>query len=283
MTSRLVFYSLLILVLKFFFSCSKNPISNNANESQIVIVHAYHQTYYFDEIEQITVNEPSAHIVGSCFSNPISEFHYVKVGNAISTKSYFDIFNPGLIRFGQLYDDGKGFRVINNINPLFIEVSTSIGKLSGVVAVPDSISFLTAIPNDSLKIGQSLRLEWDGEADFYALIGTYIWENSSGSYGSEQLHKFVQGNTYTYDGSIFTHKGQISYLSIIAMNGPFPNSGTKGNMVGDGNGYLFYELPRKYFENKIIIGEGLSRDNAVDKEPYSIDIKEIISRRISNK
>jgi hypothetical protein len=112
----------------------------------------------------------------------------------------------------------------------------------------------------------------------------YMWQENSGIREYSWIDTFAIGNSITFPGSLFPHNGRIYYIYVIPMNGPLPEAGSIGNMVGVGNGFLYYHGQSMSQELWIIVGSGLpglSATMTTDK-PDERDIKAAIRRKIEN-
>ena len=96
----------------------------------------------------------------------------------------------------------------------------------------------------------------------------------------------VVSNSITFPGSIFTHNGEIWYISIMPMNGPLPKAGAAGNMEGDGSGFLYYfDFYRGGHFSNIIVGSGIDDilTKSSQERPNEQVVKERIRKNIENK
>jgi hypothetical protein len=168
---------------------------------------------------------------------------------------------------------------------LDIHVRTSYGTLNGMISFPDTITSLTSSEYDTLQLGESLTISCSGsDADFYNIMLGYMWQEDNGIREYSWIDTFAVGNSITFPGSIFTHNGRIYYIYALPMNGPLPEAGSIGNMVGFGNGFLYYYGESISQELWIIVGSGLfglSATMTADKLTEK-DIKTATRRKIEN-
>ena len=111
-----------------------------------------------------------------------------------------------------------------------------------------------------------------------------MWKEDNGMWEYTWIDTFAFGNSFTFPGSIFTHNGRIYYMYVHPMNGPLPKAGSIGNMLGDGNGFLYYYGQSVSQELWIIVGSGPSGVSATmtGDKLNERDIKTATRRRIEN-
>ena len=280
----IIFLTLIVGII--FFGCEgDDPTSSNGDASQIMFVYAEHGTSYWDsdtdEEEEIFIENTTAG--GVILGDPLPEFTHIKLNETVFSSS---TTYPGYVFFGNFENDEQAM-ITSNFSPLGVEVKTSLGKLNGTIHLPDIITALTLSEYDTLQIGESFTISWSGSnADFYAVSCEYEWRDANGNWHWEDLDEFVSGNSITYPGSTFIHNGEIDYIRVQPMNGPFPEEGTAGNMSGDGNGFLYYETDRFYYEgDDITVGSGMygSMAKTSSKKPNEVVILERLRKQIENK
>ncbi len=261
------FIILLFAALGFSLTNCDNTTSTVKTESaQIVFIYAQHNTVYWDEENYTVTPRANTEAFGVLFADPLPEFEYFVAGDSIIRGGDKIEYLPGYIIFG-LTDDFE-FRIFDNLSPLKVEVKTSAGKLNGEISLPDSFVSINLSEKDTLQLGQPFTISWQGgSADFYSVSCNYEWLDENRNWQYTDLDTFVTGNSITYPGSVFNHSGRISYISIQAMNGPFPNPGARGNMTGDGSGFLYYMIDDKSPEDDtVIVGFGLIDKSSLGKQ-----------------
>jgi hypothetical protein len=165
---------------------------------------------------------------------------------------------------------------------LDITVKTSCGRLNGTIGYPDPIASVTLSEYDTLQLGQSLTVSWSGsEADFYAIAVGYNWQVFEGDASYSWIDTFAVGNSVTFPGSIFVHHGEIYWIQVQAINGPFPGPGSVGNMIGNGSGFLYYYGQGIYHSVWIIVGSGSGLlMEMVPEKPSEKEIQRATKRKI---
>lgn len=265
--------TLLIFISSIFslsiFSCS-NSTDTDKIVSQVLFFYAEHHDSYWDDQTDEEIQVENTTGGGVVFADPVPTFDYYKMGSATySGEEYFNYY-PGYLSFGHFNDD-TDVRLTSNFSPLNIEVKTSSGKLNGSITLPNVIESLTLSEYDTLELGQPFTISWSGSnADFYSVYCDYEWIDNNGNWHEADLNDFVVGTSITYPGSIFVHNGDIDYIRIQPMNGPFPGAGSEGNMAGEGSGFLYYMTEREYYEGEtIIVGTGIEQNNLAKTVPKS--------------
>ena len=276
---------ILLIFLTLFLSCSKdsesNPVSNE-QICQIVLAWVEYDNSYWDDTGDSTVYIPNAELEGVVIANEPPDFNYFKIGNlTFSTKPYFNY------SYGYLYFEHDDQPLLSQFNPVSIEVSTSLGKISGSLTLPDTIQNINLSTTDTLQIGQSFTISWTGSnADFYNFNCGYEWRDAQGNWHYKDLDSLLSGTSITFDGSIFLFNGKIDIWNISPINGPFPQKGAKPNMNGDGKGFMYYTNDFRDLSIEITVGQGLYNVTNANKksirhgQKFSRNIIESIKRRL---
>lgn len=269
-----------------FLGCESNSTNSNSDSvDQIAIVWAEYETEYWDEIADTLIDSPATFVMGVVFADPLPSFEYYKAGGkTYSGENSYEYF-PGYIGFGVQTDWENYEPVTTNLDPLDIEVKTSVGKINGSIVLPDTIEILTLSEYDTLQINEPFTISWSGSnADFYSVYCDYDWIDEDGHWHDEDLDRFIIGNSITYPGSVFSHNGDIDYIRVQPMNGPFPEADAEGNMVGNGSGFLYYETESVRYDEEIVVGSGLYGGMAKMslKKPSEKEIRTLIRQKIEN-
>jgi len=123
-----------------------------------------------------------------------------------------------------------------------LEVTTDTGSSSALETVPGS--FEVAAPG-TVGLGDELTLSWtaSSEADYYLVRGTI-----AGAQSEMSLDIAVDGNSITLGPSDVGLAGVLSG-HVWAVSGPFPQTGSDGNVTGEGWGYfsVMYRVPATEF------------------------------------
>lgn len=291
MKITLMFAIILIFVLSFW-GCDNNSTNSNGDPvdsidsvNQIVTVWAEYETKHWDQIADTLIDSPAAFVCGFVCANPLPHFEYYKAGeNTYSSENSYE-YSTGYISFGRFGDCENYEPETINLDPLYIEIKTSFGKINGSIIHPDTVKTLTVSEYDTLHIGESFTISWSGSnADFYSVICFYNWKDEQGKWRSEVLSRFVTGNSVTYPGSIFSHNGDIDYIRVYPTNGPFPQADAIGNMIGIGSGFLYYETESAKYNEEIIVGSGaynrISKNSF--KKPSEKENRTLIRQKINS-
>lgn len=253
---------------------------------QIMFVYADYDQSYYDEALDMDIYSPNAEVGGVVFGDPMPTFEYLKLGSeTFSGESYRQIY-PGYVSFGD-FNGAQSVRTTTNLDPLSVEVSTSLGKLSGTVNLPQPINEIFISHPDFLPLGSALTISWDNSnADFYSVsLEYYKSEGPDGDYW-EYFEEYVSGNSITFPGSYFIYNGEIEYIRVEPWGGVLPAEGVAGNMIGSGSGYLFYTADGIYDSHNITVGSGIAagllkkprvqRTEELDKNQHQTNIERII-------
>jgi hypothetical protein len=141
----------------------------------------------------------------------------------------------------------------------------------GSISLPKSVYNLTASELDTLELNQPITIYWsESNADFYSVHCSYSWRDESGYFNYISLDSLICDTSITFPGSIFIHDGSIGSISIQPINGPIPQAFTRGNMNGEGQGFLYYYGDSKtYLGNTIIVGAGNKNQTVLNKSTIS--------------
>jgi len=255
-----------IVLVLFVFRCELlNPETEET--LQVLFAYFYHDDEYWDVDLEEWVDGEVVLVEGVLLADPMPDFEYLEVeGERFEGEEYVDYY-LGYMAFGEF--GYANHPVVSSYDELLdFEIKTSIGKLSGSIAEPDTIT--TVSVNDTLlAIGEDLVVSWQGSnADFYEVYFTFTWEDEDGRHW-DYHDTLLTSNSVTYDGSNFQENGVIESIRIYPMNGPLAEAGADGNMSGDGGGFLYFEARESArFETEIQIGAGLSKTvpNAISKD-----------------
>jgi hypothetical protein len=238
-------FVLLLFFLMFNLSC-KNDTSSN----QIAILSAnYYTSYtYGGQIPAI----PYVSTSGVIFSSPMVTLNYFKVGDSLYNEENLIRYGNGSVSFANF-----GHEVNAKLDPLTIEISTSLGILRGTLSLPETlVSFEANV--DTLTFGQDVEFFWNGSnASFYWVSFLYLYRDSLNQIRQAYYDTLTTQKSVRYDGSLFYYDGTIELSDITPVNGPFPIPGTVGNISGDGSGYLYYYNRSKDIQKIVIVGRGL--------------------------
>ena len=230
-----------ICYLAIIYNCEDLTSSRN-NLYQNVFVYVKRGVPWF-------ISDDSSYVYGEVLSTQITDFYYLKINDTTYDQYHYSYSS---FNFGNYHKTV----VSSKIEPLTIEVATSIGTLKGSINKPDSIA-VSLSEYDTLKLNEPLTIEWtDEKADFYKIYMHYIWHDSSNTPIYNHIRDYVTDNSITYPASNFPNHGVIEHLYVQPINGPIPEKGSPGNMTGNGSGYLYY-FEKKYIGSEsIVVGKG---------------------------
>jgi hypothetical protein len=239
MKTQILLSSLAILIASLFLGCYKEEDSSSGGDSQNVLIWADFDSTY-QNLQGNTIFTPNVEIGGVVMADPLPTLEYWKVGDISFTSSaYWSYGPPGYLAFGNMGGDDEPYipPITTNLNPLTVEVKTSMGTLIGIVSLPTALTGLYSNFNDTLPLNQSLTVSWtDIGADYYGYYLDY-WRSNMDDI---EIDDITLNNSVTFNSSYFTADGEV-WINVWPYNGPIPQAGAVPNMVGDGNGFLCYE------------------------------------------
>lgn len=194
-------------------------------------------------------------------SDPIFDTKQIKInGNSI------EFFSRKTSSIYYSYGSITKEALSGNIDNLNIKIKSENGELSGHIERPDSV-IITSIP-DSIDINEDILIEWSGNADYYyfSYFFRYIDQDGNINFYDDDIYKITGKNAVIAHENV-KKDGLLSIL-IIPINGPLSKEKAKGNLNGDGGGYLYYWGNPTYID--IPIGNGLET-NATESKSFDIN------------
>lgn len=165
-----------------------------------------------------------------------------RLGSAMDT---FVSWNPGTSEQTTGWIDFNK-RIVNFLPQAPFSIETPAGKVTADISIPDSLCFLLPL-SDTIAINTPVTLQWKHCADYYLINFSYTFYDSSVFEQRRVLLEdslgFISGMCFDtlveMPGRYFLHSGVLSVL-VIPINGPkWVEPGQKGNLTGDGGGFLF--------------------------------------------
>jgi hypothetical protein len=250
----------ILLLTASFWSCSSSTECEDETKCihQTIIAYAYFNDYYYDSQSGMYIDDFNTSLQGQGTGDPLPDFVHLKLNDSTFSGNDYIMMNCGYFDFGYNYYENIYSRITSGLDTLSVEVKTSTGTLNCTINLPDSITGLSIVPDDTLHPGQDLTVYWTGgTADFYNVYSHYFVKNDSG-YFYKTLNEFVAGNSITFPASCFEGEGRIYYVHVTPINGTLPEVGAVCNMSGEGNGFLYYFERTEYHHDDIIISGGTS-------------------------
>ncbi len=272
MKYSLIIFLLLISMLMLS-SCDQKSTTDNPTgtdgtaTSQIFLVWAEHFTVhsYYTALAKTNSDSTATSAYGVVLADKMPQFNHAKFNDYIYTG--YQIY-PGYIGFGDEFSRVERHPDYGLQSPLNFEGKTSIGTVSGSVALPDTIVSVHTSVTGQLPKGQSFTLSWSGSnADFYDINGEYEWIDAAQNWQYMDLDTMISGSSVSYDGSLFQYDGYIRIYNITPTNGPLPTVGAQANLSGDGSGFMFYgNRTKNIVDITVNVGNSLQY-NALTKTP----------------
>jgi len=112
-----------------------------------------------------------------------------------------------------------------------LEVTTGTGISSATEPVPEAVAVTAP---DTVELDEDLTLSWteSGDADYYLVVGAV-----DGTADEQSIDIAVDQPSITFEAGEIATAGLFSGR-VWAVAGPFPQSGSTGNIEGEGWGYL---------------------------------------------
>jgi hypothetical protein len=226
------------LIMLFAVRCSKNSTEPEiiGEPEQFMVINIQPINLQSIENGETTINS-ALRIDGKVVADTLPSIESVTVNESpFMVESGFEF---GEKTFTIIYD--KEVSSIENIN---IEVKTSIGIMFGSVANPDTITNISFDPALPMQSNQKLTVTWDkGKVQYYRYL---LFSRRN------YFQEITTTNKIEIPATQFRSDGMYQ-LAVYGVNGPVPKEGTKGNMSGDGVGFLYFINNYQYFD--IIVGD----------------------------
>lgn len=209
----------------FFFNSCDNTIDYPEEDKMMATINIYSRKSFID-----TTGYLYLYFSGTLITNPIANLKYILVDNdTIYPYIPTNITNDGIITFHNSPED-QTF----DLNYRFFTLVSTSGYLTGLLNFPDSISSVRYNFEDSMKVSDKLIISFNSNADYY--VFNIIISTNTIRYKEMQL--VTRQNFLEIDSTLFKDAGGIFIHYATAVNGPYPESGSNGNMFGDGTGFL---------------------------------------------
>lgn len=181
---------------------------------------------------------------GTLITNPISELKCILFDNdTVEVTHQMDPSNSGIISFRSPL-----FSRVLNINAKTFKLITDLGYLEGPLSFPDTISEVQFNFLDTLRLSDTLKILFDGNADYYTADVSMSW---GGEY-RKSVRLVSKEEQFFIDSTFFEDEGRLYIDYIYSYRGPYPEIGSSGNMYGDGMGFI-YCLRRKSISKQFFI------------------------------
>jgi hypothetical protein len=244
----LLFLFLISLTL---FSCDEKSTIVEVEKNKLfakIVVTTYPS--YFDPDSNKIIYKETMDFQGKLIGESITSIKNILIGNEN-------------IPFEDSYSiDPKNYGVINFNKPAetFIEVFktnkftiyTGIGNLEGMILMPDSVNKISYNHNiqDTLKSNDSLEVSFEGNADYYVLRYwiTYAIPPDTQLIYNDPGEIISKTNKFSLHSSRLNKSGILAINSIDSFNGPFLEEGSKGNMRGNGSGFLYSKISQNIYD-----------------------------------
>jgi hypothetical protein len=262
-----IMFSILVIIAAIFCGCDKKSDSSTASvsssQSALVYVRYYYSGRRAPTWERITI--PSIDVYGDISGDPMPSMNYFLICNKKFSDPALSYYYQGKLEFYSYDRIWMDSIPEPKFNPITIKIKTDLGEIAGSITVPDTIKNLTISARDTVAIGTPITISWSGSnANYYQVYFYHNWlfgvvgdTMNSWGYLGYSVDTLIRGNSVTFAGSRFSNDGDISEFEATPINGPFPESGAKPNLAGEGYGYLYLENKTITSDRIIIIGKGI--------------------------
>jgi len=266
-----------LLILALLFVGCDDLLTDSDESSQFIYIYLSNSDEYYDDEDKEWVDGENTSASGWIDSDPYCEFNYLK----LDTLSFIgDEYTELLLGYKYFPTNNKSMRIMSNFNSIDVELKTSLGKVEKRIALPDTIMTLGLSATSNLPLSSPFTISWAGSnADFYSVSLDYSYKDENDNWEYEYLTEYTSDNNYTFSGSIFSYNGDIDYIRVQPINGTMPEVGGKGNMSGDGSGFLYYgSKSTSYDGDEIIVGSG--SNGRISRNQTNIPIRQKINNQI---
>ncbi len=112
------------------------------------------------------------------------------------------------------------------------DIATSEGNLSGHIKKSTLYDSITVSAKQAMNLGESWTMTiHGGKSDFVAISATLF---------GLPLDTIITGSTFSIPASRLNQNGYLTIWEVSMINGPMQNKGAKGNISGDGGGFIWY-------------------------------------------
>ncbi|MCA0448074.1 MAG: hypothetical protein LCH54_17790 [Bacteroidetes bacterium] len=263
----------LILLSGFISACDPNDSESKpeSKPSQIFYVFLDYEDSYYVYPTGLVRGQFSS-VYGYLIANPLPKVLDVQV-NDTSVFNEYKYF-PGRIQFvGDSPSSEESDPLIRYTGPKHtVFAKTTFGEVTGTVYRPEGEPIIQISVTGSLKLGEEVTISWTGTtADFYYVRVNYPNVKHPGDILFPSIvDTIVSNNSVILPKTSFIYDGNITYVSVTPINGPDGKEKSKGNMNGDGSGFLYYSGNSGGLRADITVGAGfpgfqaMSEDNKND-------------------
>lgn len=227
---------LLLVIFSFtaFLTSCESEITNVEDTRMMANIDVFLLDLYSDSsgVHQI----PSLSFFGTLITNPISELKYILFDNdTLEVAKQTDPNSRGIISFRSPL-----FSRILNVKAKTFKLVTDLGYLEGPLSFPDTVSEVQINFVDTLRLSDTLKILFDGNADYYTADVSMSW----GDEYRKSVRLVSKEKQFFIDSSFFEDEGKLYLDYITAYRGFYPEIGSAGNMYGDGKGFIYCLRPK---------------------------------------
>ena len=228
------------MILFLITSCEENTTFVEVEKNKLLanVVVSSSPSYYDPDSNKVIFKE-TIDFQGELISERITSIESILIGNEnipFEDSYSIDRKNYGLIKFNKLFNI-----FIENYNSKKFVINTDIGFLEGTIQIPDSIFNIHYNLSDTITTSDSLIIFFNGNADYYVLDYwiTYQLPPDSQFIYHAPGELISKTEKFVLDSSYLNRDGILGINAIESFNGPFLEQGSRGNMTGNGAGFLY--------------------------------------------
>lgn len=230
--------SVAILISTLFLMGCNSPVETKREIDQHLTLQVRKFPAHFED--SVEVMPTRLFITGNLFSLEPNDIQYLGINSDTISGAECSRFRRKGLEIQHSYYWNKD-ETNGSLDSLSVMVSSELGSLEGYVELPSKPDQIQLSESDSIESGTTFTISWNGEeCDFYMIQTNYSWSNSERAMYYDFLYHYSEGTTLTYPDSTFRYDGEIHAIRVTPVNGPRPSYEMVPNMVGQGDGYLYY-------------------------------------------
>jgi hypothetical protein len=114
------------------------------------------------------------------------------------------------------------------------EIATEKVTVKGLIRIPDTIDITSHKDGDTINIDKDATVTWTGGCDWYEIL--CIAESGNRPFG---YYNILTQNKFTMQPGFFPDSIYSIYFWVLGNSGTIPLPGNKGNITGEGCGFIF--------------------------------------------
>ena len=229
----------IITILLLLISCNKYSNTLEVNENKLLAkVSIVSNPSYFDADSNKLIEIETLAFNGELISENITSINFILAGN--DTIPFEDSYSIDRKNYGVIYFDSPSNLYIKPESPINFIINTKIGVIEGNVVLPDSIYNVHYSKIDTVAEDDSIEITFNGNAQYYISNYALFYQLSDSNNFYNDFGEIISKTPkFKLTNKEFSRLGNLQIGFIEMYNGPYLEEGSKGNMAGDGSGYLY--------------------------------------------